>query len=136
MSRSRIDLCFVSENLENNYSIELILLTIEFGINQSGILTRKKKRWKHQESWWFLPLFALLTASFIMKVQQIALFKGFPRLNFFEKKTCSRKWLEWFLYHKSSYSHGYFSKYWRFEFENENIICGEVNQKTIYISLI
>ena len=46
----------------------------------------KIKSWKHQKSWWFLPLIALLTASFLMKVEQIILFKGFLCLNFFEKK--------------------------------------------------
>ena len=54
-----------------------------------GILTRKlvkKKRWKHQKSCWFLPLMALLTASFKMKIEQIVLFNRFLRLNFFEKK--------------------------------------------------
>ena len=53
---------------------------------QSGILGRKrvkKKRWKHKKSWWFLPLVALLTASFIMKFEKIILFKGFLRLNLF-----------------------------------------------------
>ena len=44
---------------------------------------QKETRWKHQQSWWLIPL---LTASFIMKIEQIILFKGFPRLNFNKKK--------------------------------------------------
>ena len=68
-----------------------------YNLIQSGRLTRKrvkKKRWKKQKNWWFLPLIALLTASFIMKVEQIVLFKGFLRSNFFKRKKCSRKWFE------------------------------------------
>ena len=61
-----------SEKNQNNF--EYHYRTI-----QSVILTKKrvkKKRWKHQKSWWFLSLIALLTASFIMKIEQIVLFIG------------------------------------------------------------
>ena len=63
--------------------------------HQSGILTRKrvkKKPWKHQKSWWFLSLIARSTYSkFHNEIEQIVIFKGFLRLNFLGKKTCSRK---------------------------------------------
>ena len=86
------DMSYLEHNLDFLFRAYLLIKRYVL-IFSFPLLSNSQDLWRENASkrnatpkscWYFLPIIALLS-SFIMRVEQIILFKGFLQLNFFEK---------------------------------------------------